>query len=66
MGGSRPVTVRVPSNYRSDKPAPLLIALHGYTDSADNYLRYLGLINAANTRGYVLVAPNGIKDQLGF
>ena len=62
-GRSRVYRVHVPASYRSEAPAPLLLALHGgggsmdYMGRDENY----GLITLSERTGLVLVLPNGIS-----
>ena len=45
----------VPQSYSESAPAPLLVALHGATGSADNWT---GFYDACEARGMVLLAPD--------
>jgi polyhydroxybutyrate depolymerase len=65
VGGDRPVTVHVPSSYDPSRPAPLLIALHGYTSSGDEIDRWFGLADPAQRAGFVYATPDGTKDGNG-
>lgn len=62
-GRTRLYRVHVPASYRPERPAPLLVALHGgggsmdYMGREENY----GLISWAERTGVVLVLPNGIS-----
>ena len=65
VGGDRPVTVHVPPSYDASRPAPLLIALHGYTSSGDEIDRWFGLADPAKRAGFVYATPDGTKDSNG-
>jgi len=60
--GGRPVTVHVPSSYGRGHPAPLVVALHGYTSSAQELESYLRLTPESDRRGFVYVYPDGSVD----
>ena len=65
FGGSRPVTLSVPSGYDNNTPTPLLILLHGY--SVDGYLQpiYFGYDQLVNEANILFAAPDGTIDQAG-
>jgi polyhydroxybutyrate depolymerase len=65
VGGNRPVTVHIPASYDARQPAPLLIALHGYTSSGADVETYFDLGPAADARGFVYAAPDGTYDRDG-
>lgn len=55
----------VPAGYEKSKKAPLVVALHGYGSNPQQILRYRGLTDLAEERGYLLVAPMGYN-EVGF
>jgi len=57
-GSSRTAALYVPASATS--AAPLVIALHGDGDTDTNFLATSGLQALADSRGFVLVAPQGI------
>ncbi|MEI6648439.1 MAG: alpha/beta fold hydrolase [Actinomycetes bacterium] len=63
--GARPFILHLPSTYSKSKPAPLIIALHGYTSSGAQTEKYLNLTSVATARGVLYVAPDGTVDGLG-
>jgi len=63
--GARPFSVFVPSSYDSALPAPLLIALHGFSQSGDKFESYLHLGPIAEKEGILYVHPDGTKDSRG-
>lgn len=65
FGGARPFKLFVPSTYNSSFPAPLIIALHGYSQSGDKFEKYLNLAPVAESRGILYVHPNGTADKTG-
>jgi polyhydroxybutyrate depolymerase len=63
--GGRQVTVNVPASYQPGRPAPLVIALHGYTSNAKDLERYLRLTPESERRGFVYAYPDGSTDARG-
>lgn len=63
---SRPYATRVPAGWDRARPAPLVVALHGYgaPDGMDA-ARSFGLDALADEAGFVLVAPDGTPDSRG-
>lgn len=53
-----PYTLFVSSKVKHDKPAPLIVALHGYGGDS-NFIVRGRLIDLAEERGYVVVGPMG-------
>jgi len=61
LGGTRPALV-----IAGDRaPQGVLLALHGYGDTAANFVEAFGLPALARREGLVLVAPDGTPDQRG-
>ena len=65
VGGDRPVAVQVPAGYDPDRPAPLLIVLHGYGSSGRDHDAYFHLGQAAAQRGFLYLYPDGTFDSGG-
>jgi polyhydroxybutyrate depolymerase len=63
--GGRQVTVHVPRSYRPARPAPLVIALHGYTSNARELETYLRLTPESEKRGFIYAYPDGSTDDRG-
>jgi polyhydroxybutyrate depolymerase len=63
--GGRDVTVHVPASYDPARPAPLVVALHGYTSNAKELETYLHLTPESDRRGFVYVYPDGSTDDRG-
>ena len=59
--GELPVTV--PANYDAGSPAPLIVLLHGYTSSGAGQDSYMGFSAIADTYGFLLVSPDGDKEN---
>jgi len=58
-GTMQPVAVYVPSGYSKDKPAPLLIFLHGRLQSESRLLAPQFIEDIAQRTGTIVVAPYG-------
>jgi polyhydroxybutyrate depolymerase len=65
VGGARPVTIHVPAGYDANRPAPLLIVLHGYSSSGKGHDAYFHLGQAAQQRGFLYAYPDGTVDSSG-
>jgi polyhydroxybutyrate depolymerase len=63
--GGRQVTVHVPESYDPARPAPLVVALHGYTSNATELETYLRLTPESDRRGFVYAHPNGSTNDRG-
>jgi polyhydroxybutyrate depolymerase len=64
--GDRPFTLVLPNNYQSGTPAPLIIALHGYTAESPYAQSYFALGKVADEKGILTVYPSGSKDSNGY
>jgi len=64
--GDRPFTLVVPTTYQSGTPAPLLIALHGYTAESPYAESYFALGKVADEKAILTVYPSGTKDTNGY
>ena len=51
-------TLYVPETYSPDRPAPLIVCMHGGYGEAFDYI--LTWLRAAKTRGYILLSPKSI------
>jgi polyhydroxybutyrate depolymerase len=63
--GERPFKLFVPSSYKKDSPAPLILALPGYTWVGDQIEKYLKLTPLAQAQGFLYVHPTGTLDAGG-
>jgi polyhydroxybutyrate depolymerase len=61
----RLVHLHVPAGYDAAEPAPLVVALHGYTSNATELDSYLGLTAESDERGFLLVLPEGMTNPRG-
>lgn len=55
--------VYVPDAYSAEKPAPLVLLLHGYTSNSKQQERYMRFNTLVDEYGYILIAPNGTKEN---
>jgi poly(3-hydroxybutyrate) depolymerase len=53
----------VPSGYDKQKPAPLMIALHGLGSNPQQIMRYRGLTDLAEKYGWIVAAPMGYNSS---
>ena len=65
VGGDRATFVTLPLGYSREIPAPLLIDLHGYSGTSSSQAQYAKMNIAAQQRGVIYVAPNGLPDSQG-
>jgi polyhydroxybutyrate depolymerase len=61
----RPVAVRVPATLSPQRPASLVIVLHGYGSSGRGHEDYFHLGAAADRRGVITAYPDGTVDSDG-
>ncbi len=62
FGGARPVTLQVPTTYKSDHAAPLLIILHGFGANGSFQEQYLKLAALVEEEGVLILAPDGTPE----
>ena len=60
-GRQRHFRLYVPSTYRSDQPAPLLIALHGGLGTSEQFASNSGFDGLSESNGFIVVYPDGIR-----
>jgi len=53
----------VPTTYDPARPSPLIMALHGLGSNARTVIRYQGLTDLAEARGYLVVAATGYNSR---
>jgi len=58
-------TVFVPDALSRKSSWPLILLLHGYSGSGNKINNHFGLSQEVNSRGFVLVLPNGRKSSFG-
>ena len=56
----------VPTRYSPAKPSPLIVLLHGLGSNPQQVIHYQGIIEEAEKRGYVVVAPYGYNEFGGY
>ena len=66
VGGDRATFVALPLGYSRDVPAPLLIDLHGYMSTSLNHEKFAKMDLAAQKRGVIYAAPDGLPDSQGY
>ena len=59
---SIPYALFVPTGYDPAKPAPLVVLLHGLFSNPWQVIHYLGIVQQAEKRGYIVAAPSGYND----
>jgi poly(3-hydroxybutyrate) depolymerase len=58
-----PYEIFVPTSYgQGQKPAPLIVLLHGLLSNPRRIIQFQGIKQEAEKRGYIVVAPNGYND----
>jgi poly(3-hydroxybutyrate) depolymerase len=60
---TRTYRIYIPSIYDSSQPVPLVMALHGLGDNANNF-QGVGFNQIANTENFIAVYPNALNDPL--
>jgi poly(hydroxyalkanoate) depolymerase family esterase len=60
--GTRAYEVYVPGNYRAGTAAPLIVALHGCTETADQFRQLSRYDEVADSSGAIVVYPEQTKD----
>lgn len=53
----------VPTEYDEARPAPLVVLLHGLGSNPEQVIGYRGIVDEAEARGYVVVAPYGFNER---
>lgn len=61
----RPFEIHAPPSYRADRPAPLLLLLHGYTANGVSQEVYFQVQKLAQQHGFLYVAPDGRTNRAG-
>jgi polyhydroxybutyrate depolymerase len=65
IGADRPAELFLPEASKSNKPAGILVNLHGYSGDSISQTNYTYLKQAALAAGLAYVAPDGTKDGSG-
>jgi polyhydroxybutyrate depolymerase len=58
----RDYLLHLPSSYNSNRPAGVVVALHGYSGDAQGMEQGTGLSTAADRFGFIAVYPDGVMD----
>lgn len=66
LPADRPIEVLVPASATGEEPRPLVVLLHGYSVDGATQTAYLGMAEAADRAGMLLVAPDGTEDGRGL
>jgi poly(3-hydroxybutyrate) depolymerase len=61
-----PYELFVPTGYQASKPAPLIVLLHGLWSDPWQVIHYAGIVQEAEKRGYIVVAPTGYNSFGGY
>ncbi len=62
----RPYRIVVPKSYSPGKPMPMLLLLHGYSETSSSIDTYFGTTALAEKKGFLLVLPEGNTDHFGL
>jgi len=62
-GDSMTYQIYVPTGYDAASPAPLIVLLHGLGSTPGQVIRYQGITDEAEARGYIVVAPMGYNTR---
>ena len=65
LGGARPAQVILPAGFDNSREVPLVLALHGYSGNSMFHNSYFGLVRLVDERDFVLVSPEGTRDNRG-
>ena len=60
--GTRPYSGYLPSTYHAGAAVPLVVGLHGCTQSADEFRKQTGLDDLAEAKNFIVVYPQQIRD----
>jgi polyhydroxybutyrate depolymerase len=61
-----PFELYVPSTYTAGTPLPLIVALHGNGSNPKEMIYIPGLVELAEARRYIVVAPMGLNEHAGY
>ena len=62
-GNNREYIIYIPQSYSSSNSAPILIALHGGSGYADEFMNYeADFRSISDTAGFILVYPQALED----
>ncbi len=66
LGGDRPAALVLPDDFDPRRPTAVVILLHGYSATGTLQDLYLGVSEAAKTRGIVTIIPEGTQNASGL
>jgi poly(hydroxyalkanoate) depolymerase family esterase len=61
--GSLDYELYVPSTYRAGSPMPVVVALHGCTESADSYRQLSGWAAMGESKGFIVLFPQQLSSR---
>ena len=61
--GRGDVSIYIPDSYESEKPIPLIVALHGFTGSSEIVKKHWRMIRLVDDKNFILCVPNGTKNS---
>ncbi len=64
--GRGPVIIHEPSDYNPEVPTPLVLLLHGYSNTGAEQESYMQFEPLIDQYGYFYLHPDGTTDALGF
>jgi len=64
-GVEREFIIYIPANYTGNTPVPLVLNLHGRSRTASNQMEFGDFRPIADTAGFIIVHPQGLKDMQG-
>lgn len=60
------VPLYLPSTYDDSEPLPLIVGLHGYSQTAENLEYYFNLVQQIEERQFLYCVPQGTTDDGGY
>lgn len=63
--GRGEISVYIPDSYDSERPIPLIVALHGFTGNSQNVKKHWRLIPLVDEKNFILCIPEGTKNSRG-
>jgi polyhydroxybutyrate depolymerase len=65
IGGTRPVAIHVPESYHHGSPVPLVMMLHGYSETPAVEEAYLNITAKSDAHGFIYAMPSGTINKDG-
>ncbi|MDG1137710.1 MAG: alpha/beta fold hydrolase [Phycisphaerales bacterium] len=60
--GRGDVSLYIPNSYDSEKPLPLIVALHGFTGSSESIKKYWRMNRLVDEKQFIFCIPDGTKN----